>query len=230
MGDTIFEFDKKLARRRIFEELGKYDERQREALIEKAGFIGQYKYHVKEDNEDFPSWPGVGAFARALGKPVDYFIYEDYAYYMIECKDKNLIRIPYITNYTDENNFVIYTKEAVKCYIEYEWLTKITDDPMKLILFVMNNDSMTPMFPKCSELMIDTTATRIMDGYIYAFNTLEFKAIRIRRFFLELDRLKIVPQNTAIYETCYATRKDLNILGHVIAVKHFFVREVTKCK
>lgn len=219
MSKLIFKYDRDFARQQIFKELYRFEEKQREKIIADAGFSERYKYDVKEDNKDFPSLSAVGAFARIFRKPIDYFIYRENIFKKIVKEE--FLNIPYIEPFTDEENNLVYKGNKHMCAFRFDSLLKIAKDPLGVILYVIETDTMESTLSKGDEILIDIAQRQIKDGAIYAFNSFNMKYIRVRRFYCEINNLKLIADNKTKYEAFIADPKDINILGQVIASKHY---------
>lgn len=224
MSKTIFPFNKNFARDQIFKELEKFkDEKKREEIIIAAGFGNRYKYDVRRKKEDFPSLPAVAAFAKVFNKPIDYFIYEGKIF--IELIKNKFIQIRYIESSTDSNNCLIYKNNEAMYAMRYEWLNKISADPTNLVLFTIDSDAMETTLNKGDEVLIDTSkeAKQIKDSMLYAYNSSAFKYIRIRRFSIQVNNIKLIADNKIKYDSCIANLIDINIIGQVICAKHILL-------
>lgn len=223
MPDLILDFDKDFARKKIFEELSKYSEEERERIIADAGFGDRYKYDIKEDNTNFPSLPAVVALSRIFkqrdpSKTIDYFLYEDYDFFKL--KEGEFMNIPFIEPKTDDKGNIIYSKNISHCALRYNFITNIAENPSKLVLFKVNSDCMENTLTKADEIIIDISQKQIKDGDIFAFNTFNFKFIMLRRFLVQVNTLKLIADNKEKYEAFMADLKDINIIGQVIISKH----------
>lgn len=226
MPELILDFDQEIVRKRINEEIEKYTRKEQKEIKEEiyASGIGyQYLANMLQkgsSQQDF-SLPAIILIAKALKKPAEFFLFGQN--YFVEMDKENFIRIPYILPYTDDNDHLLYIKDKNLCVLRYDKAFELTNDPLKLVLFIINNDTMEPVFRSGSELLIDCSRRNMTDGDIFAFNTSNFKSIRIHQFRLELDRLRMISFNKK-YNHYWARPNDINMIGQVIGYNRILVK------
>lgn len=220
MPEIKFEFDEEYAAEKIRNELSKCANKEKARIKNATGLEEGYINNMLQrgsSRQKF-SLPVIHLFAKAIGKPVEYFLYgEDTFMKIIE---NEYIKIKQIESLTDNDDHLIYKEEDSLCAVKLSILMSITKDPFKTILFRVDSDTMETTFSKNDELLIDTSIKSIKDGGIYAFNSYDIKYIRIRRFFCQINTILLIADNPK-YESCVTSPKDINIIGRVILTKHF---------
>lgn len=225
MPELILDIDKDYARKKIFEELTKYPEEEQDRIIKQAGFGDRYKYDIKPDNPNFPSLPAIVALTKIFKqkdptKTIEYFLYKDGD--NLANANEALINIPYVHEETDRDNKLIPI-DGKFCTTKYNILLSIAPIPTSLVLLRVDSDCMESTIYKNDELFINTIDKDIRDGAIYAFNSDTFKHIQIRRFYIQVNEIKIASDNKSKYDSYTASIKDLHILGRIILCRHFLV-------
>lgn len=220
MPDIKFEFDEEFVAKKIRNELFKISNKEKARIKRATGLDEGYINNMlqKGPSRQHFSLPVIHLFARAIGKPVEYFLYRENHYK--EIMEREFIEIKHIESITDNNNQIIFTDDESICAIRLTNLMQIANDPFKTVLFTIDSDTMDTTLTKGDEVLIDTSIKRIRDGAIYAFNSHEIKYIRIRRFFCQISTILLIADNKR-YESCIAPPKDINIIGQVIMTKHF---------
>lgn len=222
MPEIKFDFDEEFALGKIlkeFDELGKEKENE---LLRSADISDQYWRNIKSKGESRQhlSLPLIAIIALKLGKPIESFIYKKEIY--INMVSDKFLRIPSVKPYTDDDNNLFKIEDKNLCALKYDYLSKLTESPMGLVLLNIISDSMEDTLFKGDDAIVDTTKKIIYDGAIYAFNTFNFKSIQIRRFQLQVNNIKLIADNKNHYEACIVDKKDINIIGQIIISKHVF--------
>lgn len=220
MPEIKFDYDEELVWKKINCELEKYNKNEQNQKKKSTGISKEYIANMLQKGESRQkiSLPALFLFARALKKPVEYFIYDNEIFTDF-IKDKYL-KVPYIKPYTNKNNELIF-EDNFNCAIRLDYLKEIVKDPFNVFMFKVESDIMENTLFKGNDVLIDSSMKEIKDGSIFAFNSYEFKNIRIRRFYLEVNTIKLIADNKEKYNTFNSSIKDLNIIGKVIIVKHF---------
>lgn len=221
MPEVKFEIDQDFARKQILLELERHKKPEQKIIKESTGIDQGYINNMlqKGESKQAISLPAVILFAKALKRPVEYFLYPK-SVFLDVLKDQ-FINIPYIENNPGENGDLILSEKYHMCLMRYEIISKITDNPFDVVFFRIDSDVMENTFSKGDELLIDRSRKQIKDGLIYAYNSFNFRCIRIRRFSVQIDSLKLIADNKIKYDPCTANMKDINIIGQVVVAKHF---------
>lgn len=224
MPEIKFEYDDEYVTEKIRRELNACnDKKERDRIKEATGLDKQYINNMLQQSESKQkiSLPVLHLFAQAIGKPVEYFLYDKT--HFIELTKNEFIDIRYVESTTDSDNHLIYRDNKPMCALRLSNIMQIANDPFKTIILIIDSDTMESTFSKGDELLIDTSIKTIKDGGIYAFNSYEIKYIRIRRFFCEINTFQLIADNKIKYGSCSASPKDINIIGQVIINKHFLI-------
>jgi len=165
----------------------------------------------KGDKFQNPSMELIYIISKAIGKPIEYFLYGEEP----EEAEKTFIKIRHIATYTENDNSLIEIDAHEFCYFKYEWLKKITNDPWNLVCMVMEGDTMTPTIQRHSIVLINTSKKTIKDGLIFAFNLSKLKHIQIKRLAFCGDKIAIISDNKELYEKTFMELDKINIIGEV---------------
>jgi hypothetical protein len=156
--------------------------------------------------------------AQQLGISLDYILYGKIE--SLLSSDKKFIDIPYIEDRTTNDNDLVYHADGKTCTGRHDILLQITKNPEALVIKKVLSDCMERTISKNDEILIDVLDKNIIDGGIYAFNSMVFKHIQIRRFFIQINEVKLIADNRE-YESYLANVKDLYIIGRVALCRHF---------
>ena len=115
-----------------------------------------------------------------------------------------------------------------RCFQEYcafktEWLQNKVGPPEGKFLLGVVGDSMSPTINNGDTVMLDTSATHIFDGNIYALRM--DSTIMIKRLaLLPDDKVRLISDNKTEYDPVDADREDVYVLGRVV----WFARTLVK--
>jgi phage repressor protein C with HTH and peptisase S24 domain len=122
-----------------------------------------------------------------------------------------------------KGSFIVSEEVKEYCAFRTEWLFNSLGSPKGKYLLSVTGDSMTPTIQNGDTVMLDTTATHIFDGNIYALrmdDTILIKRLALRPG----EKVLVISDNKEEYEPYEATRKDIHVLGRIV----WFARTLVK--
>ena len=206
-------------RDRINELLNKKTRAEQALIKEKTGLDNKKIINVLGANKANISMEFMAIFAQALNVPLEYILYGKEI--PLDLKRIEYYDIPYIENAPTEDGNIVFSDKNRICAMRIDFIKSITDHPRNIVIYQVDSDVMEDTILKGDELLIDLSKKFIKDGLIYAFNSFNFKCIRVRRFSVQVNHIKLIADNKMKYEPCIADLKDINIIGQIIASKHF---------
>lgn len=133
--------------------------------------------------------------------------------------------LPLVETQLSAGNGSFVVSEEVKeyCAFRTEWLFNSLGSPKGKYLLSVAGDSMFPTIQNGDTVMLDTTATHIFDGNIYALRLDD--TIMIKRMALRPgEKVLVISDNREEYEPYEAARKDIHVLGRIV----WFARTLVK--
>lgn len=133
--------------------------------------------------------------------------------------------IPMVEAQLSGGNGSFIVSEEIKeyCAFRTEWLFNSLGSPKGKYLLSVAGDSMSPTIQNGDTVMLDTTATHIFDGNIYALrmdDTILIKRLALRPG----EKVLVISDNREEYEPYEAARKDIHVLGRIV----WFARTLVK--